>query len=363
MAYLAVESEHVHTSEKVADLLWPAGNLADLDQEILSLRQVLDLPDLIVREKGEVRLNPPTDYWLDVAEFSALLARCAEDNHDLQAHEYPELCRQCTLWRQQAIALYRADFLTGLSVKKGSSEFDSWTQQQQDRLHMQAVAALDKLARYHEWREELDQAQHYLRRQLEVEPWREEAHQQLMLLLAHSGQRSAALAQYEICRRSLADEFRVEPSAETTSLYNQISSTVVTQQHNLPSQSTSFVGRQQELAEISSMLAHPKCHLLILVGIGGIGKTRLALQIAEGKVYRFLDGVWLVPLAGLESPTLLVTTIANALGLALPGNQEPKAQLLAYLRQKEMLLVLDNFEHLLSEVHLIDDILKNTRRK
>jgi predicted ATPase len=193
-----------------------------------------------------------------------------------------------------------------------------------------------------------------------MDPWREEAHRQLMLLLARSGQRSAALRQYETCRRILADELGVEPGAETRVLYERIRAAESMRRDNLPPQSTPFIGREEELAEITARLAHPDCRLLTLVGSGGIGKTRLALQTAAhlAQSGTFLHGIAFVPLAPLGSSEFLVSNLAQSLAFSFSGRDDPKAQLLNYLREKEMLLVLDSFEHLLDGAGLLAEILQ-----
>lgn len=154
-----------------------------------------------------------------------------------------------------------------------------------------------------------------------------------------------------------------------------------TPRHNLPNQPTPFIGRTEELAEIAERLANPACRLLTLVGPGGIGKTRLGLQAAENALSgksrlssdsplspeshsRFANGVFFVALAPLHSAESLVPTIAEAVGFSFyrssdPDNigSNPRQQLLDYLQEKQMLLVVDNFEHLLGGVHLMDEIL------
>ena len=136
--------------------------------------------------------------------------------------------------------------------------------------------------------------------------------------------------------------------------------------NNLPPQPTPFLGREEELAEIQKLLERPSCRLLTLVGPGGIGKTRLALQAAADIIEAFPHGVYVVPLAPLSPEDFLVTTIgeflltsavAEALGFTFYGKEDPKAQLLNYLREKELLLLLDGFEHLLPGTALITDIL------
>ncbi len=128
--------------------------------------------------------------------------------------------------------------------------------------------------------------------------------------------------------------------------------------HNLPPQPTPFLGREKELAEVICRLADPACRLLTLVGPGGTGKTRLALQAAAEQVEAFPHGVYFVALAPLDSPDLIVSTTADALRFSFYSTREPRAQLLDYLREKRMLLVMDNFEHLTEGADLLVEILQ-----
>jgi transcriptional regulator with XRE-family HTH domain len=125
---------------------------------------------------------------------------------------------------------------------------------------------------------------------------------------------------------------------------------------NLPQQLTPFIGREAELAEIATLLADPACRLLTLVGPGGMGKTRLALQAATEARDVFAHGVCYVRLAPLGSHEFLITTIADALNLSFHGTAEPKAQVMDYLQNKECLLLLDNFEHILAGATLLSKI-------
>ena len=125
---------------------------------------------------------------------------------------------------------------------------------------------------------------------------------------------------------------------------------------NLPSQPTPFIGREQELADITDTLANAGTRLMTIVGPGGIGKTRLALAIAERIEHIFSDGARFVSLAPLQSAEHLISALANSLEFQFGGSGEPKAQLLRYLSRKHLLLVLDNFEHLLEGAELLMEI-------
>jgi predicted ATPase/class 3 adenylate cyclase len=124
---------------------------------------------------------------------------------------------------------------------------------------------------------------------------------------------------------------------------------------NLPIEATSFVGREQELAEVGSLLAQPEFRLLTLTGPGGTGKTRLALQAAGATVEEFQDGVFAVFLAPIREPDAVVSAAAHALGLSEQAGETPAETLRAFLRERELLLVLDNFEHIVEAAPLLTD--------
>jgi|GEM_PF-349810 len=128
--------------------------------------------------------------------------------------------------------------------------------------------------------------------------------------------------------------------------------------YNLPSPPTPFLGREKELAEIGRLFENPSCRLMTLLGPGGIGKTRLSLQAASQRIGEFRHGVFWVPLAPVSSSDFLVSTIAKSLEFSFRGHEEPKVQLHNYLREKEMLFVMDNFEHLIEGAGLVAEVLE-----
>jgi predicted ATPase/DNA-binding SARP family transcriptional activator len=335
LCYLAVTGRR-HSREKLAGLLWgdtPEDRAkASLRKALSSLRKLSESALIITRQT--VAFNHDGDYWLDVEAFESALANDDADPETLQAvHE--------------AVDLYRGEFLEGFSVRQAVT-FEEWVLGERERLRQLVLQALHRLSVAFADRGEVATAIEYTNRLLALEPWQEEAHRQLMTLLARSGQQSAALAQYETCRQILAEELGVEPLPETQALYHRIKTGRGATAHNLPPQATPFVGRQAELAQIARHLGQADCRLLTLIGAGGIGKTRLALQVAGQALDAYADGVYFVPLAGINSSAFLVPTVGEAIGYSLSGEANPRRQLLKYLQQREMLLVLDNFEHLLS---------------
>ena len=243
-----------------------------------------------------------------------------------------------------------------------SAPFEDWAQVVREQLQRQCLAALEQLAEHYEQLGDLSKACDFAWKQVDLAPWQEEAHQRLMRLLALSGQRSAALAQYETCRHLLQQELGVEPSPGTVALYERIRDGEIGERReaarplsglprpsSLPVWLTPFVGRQNALAEIHDRLQDPTCRLLTLVGPGGSGKTRLAAEAIARLDNAFPHGVYFVSLASLQSADHIVPAVAQAIGFLFQEQEEPRPQLLRYLRQKTMLLVLDNFEHLLGD--------------
>jgi predicted ATPase len=125
-----------------------------------------------------------------------------------------------------------------------------------------------------------------------------------------------------------------------------------------PKALTPFIGRHRETAEISQLLADPACRLLTLVGPGGIGKTRLALAVADRVKRHFAGGAVFVPLQAVTTAEFLVTAIADALAVTWSGQDDPQTQLFNYLHDKTILLLLDNFEQLRPAAGLLTDLLR-----
>jgi predicted ATPase/DNA-binding SARP family transcriptional activator len=373
LAYLAVESGVPHRRDSLAALFWPqqSDKLArkSLNQALYTLRKVLadqqssEVPFIVV-DHTSVRFNPAADVWLDVHEFARRVEGVVVSPGTAMA---PAVLNRL----RAAIRLYHGDFLQGFLLPD-SAAFDDWAALQRERLHRQATDTLFALASYHERQDEVAKAIQYVRRLLALEPWREEVHRLLMRLLARSGQRSAALAQYDRCRHILAEELDVGPAQETVALYERIKAAASVRRHNLPLQPTPFISRPEELAHLAHLIANATVRLITLVGPGGMGKTRLALAAAAQEVDNFaIDGVFFVELSPVSSPddplaaggqqikNQIAGSIARAVGYQFQQNQrEPDRQLLDYLQDKALFLILDNFEHLVDGADLVSRILQ-----
>jgi predicted ATPase/DNA-binding SARP family transcriptional activator len=340
LCYLAL-SGRPHSREALASLFW--GESLDKDARH-SLRTVLSklheaLPLHLIVGRDSVTFNRESSYSLDVEAFLARLYKA-----DAGA-------------LGEAVGLYRGDLLEGFNVRDAPA-FEEWLAGERERLRQLALQALYNLAVYHGERENYDAGIDALTRLLGLEPWREDAHRQLMLMLTLSGQKDAALAQYRRCRQVLADELGLEPTAETTGLYERIQKDELAlrpPRHNLPLLHTALLGRHEELRRVAELLATHR--LVTLCGAGGVGKTSLALQAAREALEDFPDGVFFVPLAALADAELVTTAIAQALEVRDAAGQPLLERLKASLQGRKVLLVLDNFEHLLQAAPVVSELL------
>jgi WD40 repeat protein/DNA-binding SARP family transcriptional activator len=211
LVYLAVEAEQPHRREALAGLLWPEWPDREarrsLRDALSNLRRAIGdhdaVPPFLLITRETVQFDTDSEYRSDVAAFS-----------DLRGKQDPSHL-------QQAVALYHGGFLEGFSIGD-AAPFEEWTLLKREQLGRQMLQTLHSLAAIHEQQGQYEQAQAYARQHVQLEPWNEEAHQQLMRVLALDGQRSAALAQYQACSRLLADELGVEPARETVALFESI---------------------------------------------------------------------------------------------------------------------------------------------
>jgi predicted ATPase/DNA-binding SARP family transcriptional activator/predicted negative regulator of RcsB-dependent stress response len=300
LAYLAVEADRPHSRELLATLLWPdwpdREALSNLRYALSDLRRVIgdrtaDPPFLLIT-RDTLQFNAASDCSLDVAAFTDLtlspstLAESSPDPSDVE----------------EAIALYRGAFLEGFSLGD-SAPFEEWARFRREQLAQQMSAALSCLAATFEGRGEYGPAQAYARRQVELEPWLEEAHQRLMRLLALNGQRSAALAQYHTCCRLLAEELGVQPGEATTRLYEQIRDGTLKapgarahppasaaepppflDEELVEVEEPVFVARERELARLEGYLSAALAgqgRIVFITGEAGSGKTALAQEFTR----------------------------------------------------------------------------------
>ncbi|MBK7918519.1 MAG: tetratricopeptide repeat protein [Chloroflexi bacterium] len=370
LVYLACEAQRSHSRDELAAMLWPdSSNTAarkSLRQALTILRVVIgdDLasPPYLLITRETLQFNPNSDYSLDVAEFSAR-------TRQFETHAHADLagCPDCLAGLKTAVSHYQGDLLAGFSLPE-SVPFEEWLIFTRERLRLQAIEALGELAAAFAQLGSDDLAVHTARHQLALDPWNEEAARLLMRTLARRGQRTAALAEYERCKRILASDLGIEPSPETTAVYQQIRGErlaapppepVPPVNAVLPMPLTHFVGREREITAVQAFLRRDDVRLLTVLGPPGIGKSRLAIQAAQKLLDFFQGQVYFVALAGISDPALVMGAIAETLGV--PGGSRSPATLLRLKRElqnKRALLVLDNFEQLLSAATAVLDLLQ-----
>lgn len=361
LVYLAANPRE-HPREVLGQMLWDDlpqdRTLANLRMALSSLQQ--QMPDSVLVTRYSLAINPDSPYWLDTVELDTVLTEA--NQHWKESGSFPQTVAERL---DKALKLYQGAFLEGFYVRNARG-FEGWKLLEQERIRFRVQEALYRLgsnalkhAHYEDGIAYVTQLMHY------DSLW-EEAHRLMMMLLAYSGNRSAALAQYETCQRLLKENLGVDPSDETFDLYCQIDDGEIktaSQErvpHNLPTSPTTFVGRARELSEIAAQLANPDCRLLTLTGPGGAGKTHLALETARQTMTDFPQGVYFVALSAVVRPEFIVQTIADTLQLPLGAKGDPLAELAHALHDQQLLLVLDNFEHLVEGADMLSELLART---
>lgn len=340
----------------ITELLWGDKPEEDarrsLRVELTKLRTILN--DYLLMNRQSLSFDLESRYWSDVEAFENFIALSRKPGKDID----PAPLRE-------AVKLYRGYFLAGFDARDATS-FEEWMLAQRERLHQIAVNALDALVEYYIAQRSFAAGIEYANQLLTLDPWRDTAHRQLMWLLAYSGQRNAALAQFELCRQILANELGVEPLPETVALFQQIRDMALPTTPEVkalpplpetakpsnpflaPAAAPNFTGRAPEIDALSQQLCTPRTGTrLALIGMGGVGKTATALHLAHRLRDEFADGVLWAHVA-TDDPNAIVEQWAEAYGYnfsSLPDLDSKAAALRSVLKGKRVLLVFDDVIH------------------
>lgn len=347
LCYLALRGQPVSRSH-LADLFWQdkserrgRGNLSRVLHNLTSL-----LPGCVQATRETVAWAPTGDCWLDASVFGSLAARA----------DAPSLT--------SAAELYRGDLLSGLYLDD-CPEFETWLASEQELWRLRVAQVLEQIIAVHRDEGNYRESLRYAARWVSLDPWREESHRTLMLLLALSGQRSAALKQYATCQRILASELDVAPAEATTRLYQQILAGEIRAHRTMPEPAlTAGAGsgrqfvRAMDLAQVIDRLDQPECRLLSLVGSDDRRMAELGRQAATNQAWHFRDGICFVEGTTDAERANAIGALASALHVTA---QEPVAlagAIFAHLRDREMLLFFPTFASRPPSTGLLEDILK-----
>jgi predicted ATPase/DNA-binding SARP family transcriptional activator len=377
LATLAYHADRIHPRDELVELLWPDDDpdaaRASLRTALNSLRKQLEPPgvppgSVLVTDRSIVRLRKDA-VSTDVAEFKAALreARAAADAGSAASH------------LTRAVQAYQGELLPGF--------YEDWVLSERQHLAESYTGALLQLIAHREAGGDITQALEYARLAISNDRTNEEAHQKVICLLRKAGRPADALQQYRELERILREQLDVQPSEESRALADslrgtaphrparkrrraQLAATVsaVSPSHrrettkhapSLPLPMMPFFGREEEMARIEEIFlkrvsirnqtgraSGQGVRLLTLLGLGGTGKTRLAIETARRLQRAFNDSVWYVPLAGLSEPQSIPDTILDTMKLSRKTDGEWHAPVRALLEDRPGLLVLDNFEHL-----------------
>jgi non-specific serine/threonine protein kinase len=352
LALLVLRHGHQVSREWIAETLWPDSlteeALRNLRQSLTDLRKALG--------DQAARISSPTTRTLslDLAQVEV----------DILTFD-TAVRRQDTAGLEQAVGLYRGPLLEGCS--------EVWILPEREARQQAYRKALQRLAAYALAGGDTEGAVGYLRRAVAVEPLWEEARRELMAALAKSGDVNAAVQVYQELVHLLRDyDPRVMPGAETSALYHKLraqarcrTSAPTTVSPLTPASSsppgylprplTGLVGRGEEVRQVTAQLRLSR--LVTLTGAGGVGKTRLAIEVAEAVREEYADGAWFVELAALSDTSLLAQAVASILEVQEQPGRMLLQTLVNYLKPRALLLVLDNCEHLLQACTQLSEVL------
>jgi predicted ATPase len=356
LAYLCLSPEFRRRDLLIA-LLWP-----DLDhlhartalrQAIYFLRHQLSEDMFVVRGQEEIGIRKEL-LWCD----SASLHRASRAKDVAKVAE-----------------LYGGEFLPGFHVSHVASEFEHWIEHERFKVDDEAQTAFSVLSRRAEKTGALHDASRWARKAVDLSPTDECSARRLISILDRTGDRAGAVHEYDSLVRRLADVVDVEPSEETQRLIHEIRGNATQvpapasitdmpedSEDSIPTPSTRLIGRQQEIEHITRLLEREHVRLVTVTGTGGIGKSRLAIEVARQMVRRSSIDTWLVSLGSGLTSEQVPSTIASALEVRGRPGKRHREQVIDHLAGRDALLVLDGFEHVAGASSWINALIESLPR-
>jgi len=319
-AFLILNSKTVHRREKLAGIFWPDATeekaRAYLRHELWLLRKMLTSKtknDYLIADDIGILFNASVEYWLDVDALRTVSDDISTD--DLM----------------KALTVFQGELLPGF--------YEDWVGVEREHLQVGYEQKISQLLELLEIEKRWTDILEWAERWVSIGQKPEAAYRYLMTAHDALGDRAKVVSTYERCKQAL-HELDLEPSEQTRALAFKRTSSL-----NIPIPLTSFIGRENELKEVADLLS--KSRLVTLTGSGGVGKTRLAIQVIADILDSFPDGIWFLDLAPLGDPTLVPNTLANVLGLRESGELPITELLINYFDSRTSLVILDNCEHLI----------------
>ncbi len=364
LAYLAVTGTR-HPRESLAALLWPE---SDATAAYSALRNVLwilrqtPLTDALRSDRNTVELVSEELLDVDVRRFRALTGECRRGRH-----AGSETCAACEPSLKEAVGLWHGPFMRGFTVSN-SVQFDDWQFAEGEALRREFTETLDRLIRYYNSMEDWLAAGRCARRWLDVDGLNELGYRYLMQALGAQGKRSEALGVYEECVRVLDKELGIAPEAVTAEIAAKLRASpgrVASERpmgtSRLPHTLVPLIGREDVGGELADMLSSGRSRLVTVIGLGGAGKTSLALHVARQIEDRYEDGACFVPVDEVVGEDVVASAVARSLGLSLPRDQATSLSdhLWDYLHDRRMLIVMDGVDDALEQVKALVPVFRD----
>ncbi|MEO8392036.1 MAG: BTAD domain-containing putative transcriptional regulator [Chloroflexota bacterium] len=347
LVYLSVTNRS-HSRDWLTALLWPdvGTGRTQLRIALSALRKTLG-SDRFHTNRDEIALFGAR-LWSDIDEFRRLSAALLREDSAPDKTDFDSL-----------LALSTYDFMAGFTLRD-APEFDAWQRSEEQQLRWTFEQVLARCAAYWSKSGNFDAAISAARRWVAIDPLNEESRRLLMKLYAWTYHRPLAAQEYQQVKALLRAELGVEPEAKTTSLFQDIQAEREIQFADLPRQWVSpqfpvlgkLFGRDDAIHTLTGMF-NAGARLVSIIGPGGVGKTHLALDLAGRIKGHYEDGCYFLRLESPVSPEFLVSALIDTLGQYTYGPGQAQDGLIAYLRTRSLLIVIDNFHHVVDGQQLI----------
>ncbi|MFK7857096.1 MAG: BTAD domain-containing putative transcriptional regulator [Granulosicoccus sp.] len=375
LGFLVLTYPQAHSRERLVGLFWPELSNKDARNNlrvcVSRINNTLRSANgsVLTSTRLTIAFNPGSELICDVTEFQRLMSEVAE-----HSHADPETCHECDIGLMQAVRICTAEFMEGFFLDD-CEDFDEWQYGIRAQLQTAAVTTIKTLVRRAVSASDFVTVEHLSRQLLRLDPYSEEAHRHLMTAMVCDGDQKAALAHYSLLKKKLKTELGAVPDEATQKLVLSIEAgeltaadehrketegylpVVTAPLNNLPVEKSPYIGNRIVLAKLFSYLEEQR--LVTLVGIGGVGKTRLAVQLGQSLQLSYPGGVWFVRLASMNSRVEMLSSLATVLGVQLLPGDEAIDSICNQLDDRKRLLILDNFEHLLTESDVVSSLLEH----